>query len=234
MTQAYTMPIDLQAIKQELAKSDRPKQIPIGSLDFGQSNQTLHDIRENGAQVLYAASSIEWQMDEIISNYVFPGEMGRNDRRDFFVQNILKTSAFTYAFRKQIVEKLINDHDLLEGKDKNHLVSGLKQIMSCRNAFAHGRIEYDSKKGGVLNYYEGSPEHRFLTTSTGQWSKNSSNGLIHYLMTLLETYKRGGSPIERNSPRGHNKSLNATPKLCMQLSPGSEVTVMADRRLGAR
>ena len=32
----------------------------------------------------------------------------------------------------------------------------------------------------------------------------------------------------------HNKSLNATPMLCVQLSPCSKKTVMADCRLAAR
>jgi hypothetical protein len=116
----YTVVIDTQTAVKTLAATGRVDPV---SLDVGVANRELDVARENGAQVVYAAAGVQNKLDEIIGTYFFGPIMGPNDRRDFFINQVLKSSDLTFAFRKRLaceirisprphhrVRRLIQDH----------------------------------------------------------------------------------------------------------------------------
>ena len=164
LTQTYSTSLDLKAIPKEgIVQRDGHTEIHFPQMDFGKSNEVLLVVRENGSLVVYAATSIEGQIDQILVNYLFGSANKPNDRKDFFVQQILQSPGLTYSLKRDFLSKIVNDHDLLEGKDKNHLAAGLKKIMIWRNAFAHGTIHYDATRGAEIKYFSGSPQVQALS-----------------------------------------------------------------------
>jgi len=87
IAQSYTMGLDLQNLPSPIVRPDGSRQILVGSMDIGAAGPVVLASRENGAQVVYAAGSIERQMNEIILQYFFGPVSQRNPKRDFFLQN---------------------------------------------------------------------------------------------------------------------------------------------------
>ncbi|MBE3143287.1 MAG: hypothetical protein IMZ61_05100 [Planctomycetes bacterium] len=170
ISQAYSMSLDLKNIlPSQIVQREGHKEIHFGTMDFAEAGSVLLIARQNGAQVVYAATSIERQMDQLLLHYFFGPFRSADHRRDFFVQNILQSSGLTYAFKRDTVAKIINEIDLLEGIAKNHLASGLKKIMTWRNAFAHGDIQYDLKSGAMLNFFSG--EKQVIVLTDDYWTE---------------------------------------------------------------
>ena len=140
----------------------------LSYLVIGEGAKEIEVARENGAQVVYATTSIEQRLEEIILTYFFGPFVNPDDRRDFFIHNVLQSSSLQYSFKKELVSKIIEQCSLLEGKVKSKLQDNLKKIMVWRNAFAHGRLEYDNRLGCCLRYYMGTPQ--VLTLDDEYWS----------------------------------------------------------------
>lgn len=140
----------------------------VGHLDVGASNCELDVARENGAQVVYATIGVQNKLDEIITLHFFGPFIGPNDQRDFFTHQVLHSSRLDFAFKKDLAQKIIEQCDLLDGKDRNTLQGTLKKIMDWRNAIAHGRFDHNNQLGVVIHYFSGGPQTQQLNDS--YWS----------------------------------------------------------------
>ena len=89
-------------------------------------------------------------LEEIIKLYLFEKPFGETEKTVFFLQKILQSNFFSFNSKKTIVGDLIEKKSLLKGEKKNDLPSVLRKIGSCRNAFAHNPIKYESDRGCVL------------------------------------------------------------------------------------
>ncbi len=106
--------------------------------------------RDNGGKIIYATVSVENLLEEIIKLYLFEKPFGETEKTVFFLQKILQSNFFSFNSKKTIVGDLIEKKSLLKGEKKNDLPSVLRKIGSCRNAFAHNPIKYESDRGCVL------------------------------------------------------------------------------------
>lgn len=118
--------------------------------------------RQNGADVVWSAIEIEKSLEMIISMHMF-FPLGMNPSRQFFNEEILKSSFFGFAPKKELVKKILNERELLAGKSKNRLGGYLKKIMTARNAFAHGNIVARQDQECFLHYFSGSQKEVHLT-----------------------------------------------------------------------
>jgi hypothetical protein len=156
-----TRAIDLKKAVEELA-SGKSKKIPIGSIDFS-CGKELDEARRNGGLIIWCAICLEQKLESIIARYVFPHSETNSDRgRQFFVSKIIKADIMTYGQKKSLVISLVNDEELLRGRDKDTLSKVLKKVMDFRNAFAHGEIDYEEGSGCVLHYWTGSATRDIL------------------------------------------------------------------------
>lgn len=119
--------------------------------------------RRNGGKILYATTSIEQKMDQLLLHYFMGPFEAHSERRVIFETEILQSSNLTFSTKKELVTKVIASESLLVGKKKNALQKYLKKIMDWRNAFAHGRIQLDSRDGCFVKHYSGSPKRLLLT-----------------------------------------------------------------------
>jgi hypothetical protein len=61
------------------------------------------DTRLNGGKILYAATSLEKKLEEVILLYFFGILKEPNPKRDFFANEVLKASDLTFSYKKELV-----------------------------------------------------------------------------------------------------------------------------------
>lgn len=164
----FAMSIDMQNITEDNIKVvDGQKVIHFGTFEPAKHNDDISTIHSNGAQVLYAATSIEKKVESIILVYFFGQVLGINKERDFFSYELLQSSALTFSFKKELLQKIVSNKKLLKGKRKNSLQLNMKNIIEWRNAFAHGKVNHDNNIGFKLAYYSSS--HKTIELNDPYW-----------------------------------------------------------------
>jgi hypothetical protein len=164
--------IDLSAVDHK--KTNELGQVLLGTMELLPMKEEIEIARKNGAQVVWAALEIEKAMEQLISHHLFH-PIGINPSRDFFHKDILTSSFFGFAPKKMLVQKIINEQELLSGKGKNRLSGALKQVSDKRNAFAHGNITARQGQGCLLQYFSGDQKSDQL--SDEYWSELEKNVL---------------------------------------------------------
>ena len=165
ITQTYSLTIDAHNIDMSNAveMENGNFMIPLGEMVNESISATIEKARANGGKVLYATTSIEQQLEDLLLRYFMGPFIQHEERRVLFEREILQSSALSYSSKKELVSKIVNEHDLLKGKNKNRLQSTLKKIMEWRNAFAHGKVQHDSVQGCFIKYYAGGSKQLSLT-----------------------------------------------------------------------
>lgn len=136
--------------------------VPLGVMFDGGIASVMETARQNGAKVLYATTSIEQKVESILLEYFMGPFLGHDDRRVIFEHEVLQSSALSYKAKKDLVAKIIDYDSLLAGDKKSAAQKNLKKIMDWRNAFAHGKIQHDTKRGCFIAYYSGEPKTETL------------------------------------------------------------------------
>lgn len=116
-------------------------------------------IEKNGLEILSAAIMMEDRMIEAVGKILFGSN---NDNREFFENEIMGTSDFSYSFKRKAFTRLLEQKNVIEPDKLKKLKAGLNKIMEWRNAFAHGKVLYELNGGFVLQYYSGSHQELVL------------------------------------------------------------------------
>jgi len=157
ITQTFSLTIDLHRLAEDQGEEvDGVRRIPLGNIVDGEKMKITELARKNGGKILYATTSIERQMESLLLSYFMGPFAGHSQKRAMFENEILQSSVLTFHAKKELVKKVIDEGNLLPGASKNQAHKYMKQVMEWRNAFAHGKIQYDSMKGCLINYYSGS------------------------------------------------------------------------------
>jgi len=165
ITQTYSLSINPNSIDMSNAveMDNGQLMVPFGDIINESISATTETARANGGKVLYAATSIEQQLEGLLLHYFMGPFVTHDSPRTMFEREILQSSALSYSSKKELVSKIVNGNDLLKGKKKNKLQGALKKIMEWRNAFAHGKVQHDNVKGCFIKYYSGSVKQLKLT-----------------------------------------------------------------------
>lgn len=103
----FVMSIDMQNITEDNIKVvDGQKVIHFGTFEPAKHNDDISTIHSNGAQVLYAATSIEKKVESIILVYFFGQVLGINKERDFLATNYCNHLRLLLALKKNFCKKL--------------------------------------------------------------------------------------------------------------------------------
>jgi len=143
--------------------------VELGNIVDADKSKDIDVARLNGGKILYATTSIEKIIEKILVRYFIGPFQGHDERRVIFENDVIQSSSFSFSFKKELIKKIVNNHDLLKGKQKNSLNSYLKLIMQWRNAFAHGNIKFNNPKGCFIEYYFGEKKQLYLTNE--YWDK---------------------------------------------------------------
>jgi hypothetical protein len=138
--------------------------IPVG--EVGQKEfKDLEIARHNGSTIIWATVCLEKKIERLIVDYFMGPFKGPCSRRHLLEIEVLQSSSFQFNFKKNLVQKISEEFSALKGKDNSKLQGYLRKIMLWRNAFAHGELKCDSKKGVVLYFYSGSQQEQRLDVS---------------------------------------------------------------------
>lgn len=183
---------------------------PIGTMSGDEANKTLEEVRVNVGIVIYSTTSIEQRLEQFIAEYLFGIMVGPNPSRQFFNDEIVRSSSFTYSFKKELARKIAEAEGFVVGKDKEALSSSLKKIMDYRNTFAHGSYRYEQGVGVYVSYYQSARKSELLNDD--YWTKleaefSTCNQLIDVLTKKLseksiERFKASHPRIDKPQAEG--------------------------------
>ena len=119
-------------------------------------------IERNGSELLTATVMLEDRMIEAVSTLLFRTGETSKFHREFFVEEIMGTSDFSFSFKRRVFTRLLERSKKLDPESVKELKAGLNNIMEWRNAFAHGRVLHEYQGGFVLQYYSGGAKELVL------------------------------------------------------------------------
>lgn len=135
-----------------------PKTSPSGEVGLDE----LATIEKNGSELIMAAVMLEDRMIEAVSKLLFGAAAETRKAREFFAEEIMGTSDFSYAFKRRVFTRLLESAGALDSGAIKELKAGLNKVMEWRNAFAHGKVLHEHKAGYVLQYYSGGRQELVL------------------------------------------------------------------------
>lgn len=110
-------------------------------------------IEKNGSEIISATIMIEDRMIEAVSKILFGASNDKTEYREFYANEIMGTSGFSYTFKRRVFTRLLEHFKIIEQEKINNLKARLNKIMEWRNAFAHGQVLHECNVGFVLQYY---------------------------------------------------------------------------------
>jgi hypothetical protein len=114
------------------------------------------EIRMNSGRIISATSAIEGVIAEIISNTIFE-EVSKH--RELVLGSVLNSDWCSFAAKRKLLKIAVETFRLLESKNMNKLDKSLQQVMSYRNAFAHGTLgQNPNNLTQELHFFEGTPK----------------------------------------------------------------------------
>lgn len=149
-----------------------PKELTIrfhlggGSPRTSSSGASVSDdltiIEKNGSELITATVMLEERMIEAVSKLLFSNGEEAQLQRDFFAEEVMGASDFSFAFKRRVFTRLLERTEALDVGAIKELKAGLNKIMEWRNAFAHGKILHEHSGGFVLLYYSGGRKELML------------------------------------------------------------------------
>lgn len=129
--------------------------VHLGSIDGATMTPEIETAKYNGGMFIWAATEVEARLSDLLAKALFPpAKDGKiSPEGGFFRLHFLGASHLEFAGKLTIACAMIEERCLMPKKERLEFEQKLRAVMRYRNAFAHGKITYDSKQGCVLSYY---------------------------------------------------------------------------------
>lgn len=169
-------------LRLNLDRDDEPKGDPADM------SGDMAVVEVNGSAILGAAILLEDRMIEAISKVLFEQSTGNKDYRDFFIGEIIGTSDFSFAFKRRVFTRLLEQFELLETASIKQLKADLNKVMLWRNAFAHGQVIHDQHDGYVLSYYSGGHQELILNDDFFAKAEETIRSCLYACNSIIQTH----------------------------------------------
>jgi len=183
-----------------MKKLHLPKAIPIRFYLDGEKPKTsasgedttgeMAVIESNGAEILSATIMIEDRMIEAVSKILFGTSNEKKEQREFYVNEIMGTSDFSYALKRRVFTRLLEQFKIIEKGKINELKAGLNKIMVWRNAFAHGQIVHEHNAGFVLQYYRDGHQELLLNDDFFVKVEETIRDCLYTCNGIIQSYEK--------------------------------------------
>ena len=158
-----------------------------------EAHKLTEQARVNRLQVIEGALTVENQLNGVILHYFFGAS---HERRAAFESLVLNSDWCSFAAKRKLITHIINEQNLLEGRDKSDFDKLMKDVMSVRNAFAHGKLSSDEERAW-LAFFEGRSREEELTD---EYLSNVENMLrVAFFKTLELAQKIGATKPAENT-----------------------------------
>lgn len=117
----------------------------------------LETAKYNGGMFIWGASEVEKEMNQVIALSIVPPDAGGwiTPAGGFFRQHFLEASHLEFSAKLKIIEALIEERLPMSNSQRKEFSEKLRRVQRYRNAFAHGKLEYNSQDGCILTFHEG-------------------------------------------------------------------------------
>ncbi|XWN37386.1 MAG: hypothetical protein ROO71_00400 [Balneola sp.] len=163
--------------------------VPLGTILDDNMVHNVRIARDNGGKVLYATTSIEKQIVDILLEYFLGSNEGETNKKNIFKNDILASSAFSFRAKKNLLNNILNQEGLIKRKNKSIMQENLKTIMDWRNAFAHGHVKNSEANGCFVEYYSGSLKTLMLDDSLWDQVESVFIETHSFLKEILKSLK---------------------------------------------
>lgn len=118
-------------------------------------------VDQNKLRILASTFFIENTLDSILEFFFYGDDPSNKERKLKFSALVLGSDWCSFSSKRRLVMHIINETGALKGAAKNDYDKLLRDVMSARNAFAHGSVSTDGRRV-KLAYFEGAPVTKFL------------------------------------------------------------------------
>jgi hypothetical protein len=133
--------------------------VSTSGINLTEAVNLSREARRNRLKVIEGALSVEDQLETIILRYFFGTS---HEKRAVFKSMVLDSDWCSFAAKRKLITYISDEQNLLEGRAKNAFDKLMRDVMSIRNAFAHGKFSSDDKRVW-LSYFEGKSRNKELT-----------------------------------------------------------------------
>lgn len=161
---------------------------PTESINPQELSSIFEPVEQNKQSIIDCVFFIEGLLEQIIAFYFYSEQKTESPDMQNFKNLILKSDWCTFSSKRKLVTHIINDLNLLKGKEKDNYQNLLKKSMSYRNAFAHGDIATDGREF-QLSYFESTPINRILTDEYFSKIESELNTCFEMTMQLSTSIK---------------------------------------------
>jgi hypothetical protein len=113
-------------------------------------------VYQNKLRIFDTTFNIENLLERVISYYFFGDDELNKERAQRFSALVLASDWCSFSSKRRLVMHIVNETGALKGEVKNEYEQLLRDVMSTRNAFAHGTVSTDGRRV-KLAYFEGAP-----------------------------------------------------------------------------
>jgi hypothetical protein len=119
--------------------------------------EELETAKYNGGMFIWGASEVEKEMNDVIAVSIVPANANGwiSPAGGFFRQHFLEASHLGFSGKIRIIEALIEERLPMSNSQRKEFSEKLRRVQRYRNAFAHGKLEYNSQDGCIINFHEG-------------------------------------------------------------------------------
>ncbi|MDY4295578.1 MULTISPECIES: hypothetical protein [Xanthomonas] len=147
----------------------------------------LATIEKNGSELIMAAVTLEDRMIQAVSKLLFGTTTETRKAREFFAEEIMGTSDFSYAFKRRVFTRLLEISGALDSDSIKELKAGLNKVMEWRNAFAHGKVLQEYNAGYVLQYYSGGRKELLLDDAFFEAVESTLRNCLYTCNGVIQT-----------------------------------------------
>ncbi|WP_415890791.1 hypothetical protein ACMXYV_05625 [Neptuniibacter sp. SY11_33] len=143
-------------------------------------------IEKNRSEILAAMITIEDRIIEAMSKYLFKES---KDKRDYFINEVIGTSDFTFSFKRKAFTRMLEQFKLLDPDGIKKLKANLNKLMLWRNAFAHGEVIHDHHDGYVLKYYSGGHQELILNDEFFEKAEETFRSCLYVCNGIIQSHE---------------------------------------------
>ena len=158
-----------------------------GTLDPGAALTNTSLVYQNVSTVIWSALAIEKLMNRIILNHYFTKDMFKQSFD--FDRRFIESGALSFNIKRRVIQGIAKDNEWVKDKAINQLEKDLAKVEEYRNAFAHGQVTYDMKKGPTITYFRGNIQKKPITDDLWQDIEKYYASAFLSLKNLLEKYQ---------------------------------------------
>jgi hypothetical protein len=128
-------------------------------INLGVADANLKEANANRQKVILGALAIECEIDDIIAVYLFHEN---KQKKHFFCSWFSSSDWFSFSAKRRVLLAIVNESNLLQGKQKEEFDYNLSKVIKYRNAFTHGDI-IETNEGTIISYFEGQQQEKLLS-----------------------------------------------------------------------